>query len=65
MSVSTDLPLGLLILRTVESFKELPRGLLYDKVPASNTAIDEQLRALAEKGAVKIENDMVKIGGIR
>lgn len=56
-----DLPLNLTILKTVESFGEIPRGLLYSKVPASNAVIDEQLSTLEKEGALTLENDRVKI----
>jgi hypothetical protein len=57
-----DLPLNLLILRIVQDFGKIPRGLLYDKVPASNTEIDKQVLELANKGALKIDGDLVIAG---
>jgi hypothetical protein len=57
-----DLPLNLLILRIVQDFGKIPRGLLYDKVPASNTEIDKQVLELVDKGALKIDGDLVIAG---
>jgi len=57
---TTDLPLSLQILRTVQSFGKIPRGLLYQKVPASSSEIDARVSELADKGAVKVEGEFVK-----
>lgn len=54
-----DLPLNLLILRTVQHFRRIPLELLYDKVPASNMEIDKLVVELANKGAVRIDGDLV------
>jgi hypothetical protein len=53
----SELPLNLTILRMVQDYKKIPRGLIYDKVPASNTEIDKQVLELANRGAIKIEGD--------
>jgi len=55
------LPLNLSILRMVEKYGRLPRGLLYENLPASNTEIDRQLSDLANRGAIKVENDHVAV----
>ena len=57
---TTSLPLSLQILRTVQSFGKIPRGLLYEKLPASSSEIDERVSELAAKGAVKVEGEFVK-----
>jgi hypothetical protein len=54
-----DLPLNLTILRTVQNFGKIPRGLLYDKVAASNTEIDHQLSLLESNGAIKVVGDNI------
>jgi hypothetical protein len=54
-----DLPLNLTILRLVQDFGKIPRGLLYDKVPASNTDIDRQVTELANEGAIKVDGDLI------
>jgi hypothetical protein len=54
-----DLPLNLTILRLVQDFRKIPRGLLYEKVPASNTEIDQQVSELASKGAIKVDGDLI------
>lgn len=59
MPSDSSLPLNLLILRTVQGFGRIPRGLLYDKLSASNTEIDSQLAELAAQGAVKIDGEYV------
>jgi hypothetical protein len=41
----------------VQDFKRIPRGLIYDKVAASNTEIDRQVLDLASRGAIKVEGD--------
>jgi hypothetical protein len=55
------LPLNLTILRTVQEYGKIPRGLLYDKVAASNTEIDKQVSALVDKGAIKVEGGHIVI----
>jgi hypothetical protein len=55
----TSLPLNLTILRLVQDFGKIPRGFLYDKVPASNTEIDRQVTELANKGVIKIDGDVI------
>ena len=62
MTPMTDLPLNLTILRMVQDYKRIPRGLLYDKVAASNTEIDKQVQELANKGAIKVEGDHIVVG---
>jgi hypothetical protein len=42
-----DLPLNLTILRLVQDFGKVPRGFLYEKVPASNTEIDQTATSTA------------------
>jgi len=59
-----DLPLNLLILRTVESFGKLPKLLLYQKVPASKQEIDRQVQTLAQAGVLSLEDDQISsVGG--
>lgn len=58
-SSASSLPLNLTILRLVRDFRKIPRGFLYDKVPASNTEIDKQVTELANKGAIKVEGDVI------
>jgi len=55
------LSLNLSILRTVQQYKRIPRGLLYETLPASNTEIDKQVLDLANRGAIKIDGDHVSI----
>lgn len=55
------LPLNLSILRMVEEYKRIPRGLLYEKLPASNTEIDKQLTDLANRGAIKVDDDHIVV----
>ena len=55
----SSLPLNLTILRLVQDFGKIPRGLLYDKGPASNTEIDKQVTELANKGAIKVDGDVI------
>jgi len=54
---STSLPLSLQILRTVQSFGKIPRGLLYDKVSGSSKDIDARLMELAKQGAIKVDKN--------
>ena len=58
-----NLPLNLTILRLVQDFGKIPRGLLYDKVAASNTEIDKQVAELESKQAIKVEGDDLLIAG--
>lgn len=55
-------PLNLTILRLVQDYGKVPRGLIYDKVPASNTEIDQQVLDLTNRGAIKVEGDYVTLG---
>ena len=55
----SDLPLNLTILRLVQDFGKIPRGLLYDKVPASNNEIDKQVTELENKGVIKVDGDLI------
>ena len=55
------LPLNLSILRMVQQYKRIPRGLLYENLPASNTEIDKQVLDLANRGAIRIDDDHVLI----
>lgn len=57
--MDTALPLSLQILRTVQSFGKIPRGLLYDKLSASNAEIDKRVSELAEKGAIRVVGEHV------
>ena len=58
-----DLPLNLTILRLVQDFSgRVPRGLIYDKVAASNTEIDQQVLDLTNRGALKVDGDYIVIG---
>jgi hypothetical protein len=57
MEPSSSLPLSLQILRTVQSFGKIPRGLLYDKVSASSKDIDQRLLELAKQGAIKVDKE--------
>lgn len=59
----TALPLNLTILKLVQDFGKIPRGLLYDKVPASNTEIDKQVAELEKRRAIKVEGDHIMIAG--
>jgi hypothetical protein len=43
----------------VQDYGKIPRGLIYDKVPASNTEIDQQVLDLSNRGALKIDGDYV------
>jgi hypothetical protein len=45
----------------VQDFGKIPRGLLYDKVPASNTEIDKQVAELEKRRAIKVEGDHIVI----
>jgi hypothetical protein len=54
-----DLPLNLTILRLVQDFGKIPRGLLYEKVPASNTEIDKQVTELENKGAIRVDGNVI------
>jgi len=45
----------------VENYKRLPRGLLYENLPASNTEIDRQVEDLANRGAIQIDNDHIAV----
>jgi hypothetical protein len=54
------LPLNLTILRMVQDFGKIPRGLLYEKVTASNDEIDKQVNELVDKGALKISGDHIE-----
>ncbi len=54
-----SLPLNLTILRLVQDFGKIPRGFLYEKVPASNTDIDKQVTELANKGVIKVDGDVI------
>ncbi|MEA2906820.1 MAG: hypothetical protein QOI12_4207 [Alphaproteobacteria bacterium] len=56
-----ELPLNLTILRVVQDFGTIPRGLLYDKVSASNGEIDKQIETLANRGAIKVVGDTIMI----
>jgi hypothetical protein len=58
----SDLPLNLTILRMVQEYGKIPRGLIYDKVAASNTEIDQQVLDLTNRGALKVEGDDIVIG---
>jgi hypothetical protein len=53
------LPLNLTILKVVQDFGRIPRGLLYDKVPASNAEIDKQVAELVQKRALKVEGEHI------
>ena len=55
----TDLPLNLTILRLVQDFGKVPRGFLYNKVPASNNEIDKQVTELENKGVIKVDGDLI------
>ena len=55
-----DLPLNLLILRTIQGFGTLPVPLLYRKLPAaSRSDIDRKLRLLEAEGVISIDGDQV------
>ena len=53
-AMDTTLPLSLQILRTVQSFGTIPRGLLHDKLSASSTEIDQRVTELVKEGVVKV-----------
>ena len=55
------LPLNLTILKVVQDFGKIPRGLLYDKVAASNTEIDKQVAELVKRRAIKVEDDHIMV----
>ena len=57
--MDSALPLTLQILRTVQSFGKIPRGLLYDKLSAPSDEIDKQVSELVQKGAVKVDGELV------
>ena len=59
MEPSSNTTLSLLILRTVQSYRKMPREFLYDKLSASSEEIDRRLLDLADKGAVTLEGDIV------
>jgi hypothetical protein len=58
-----DLPPNLTILRLIQDFRKIPRGLLYEKVPASNTEIDRQVTELENKGVIKVDGDVIILIG--
>jgi hypothetical protein len=45
----------------VQEYKRIPRGLLYEKLTASNTEIDKQLTDLANRGAIQVDDDHIAI----
>lgn len=56
------LPPYLTILKLVQEFGRMPRGLLYDKLPASDPAeIDKVIEELERKRAIKVEGKHVLI----
>ena len=55
--------MNLSILRMVEEYKRIPRGLLYEKLDAPDTEIDKQLTDLQNRGAITVENDHVVVRG--
>jgi len=52
-------PLNLAILQVVEKFGRIPLEFLYSQVPASAEEIEQQVRILADQGAVKLDGDLV------
>jgi|HubBroStandDraft_6_1064221.scaffolds.fasta_scaffold696121_2 hypothetical protein len=55
------LPLNLTILNLVRDYGKIPRGLLHDKVAASNTEIDKQIEELVRKRAIKVEDEHIML----
>ncbi|MFI5020462.1 MAG: hypothetical protein ACHQRJ_02250 [Alphaproteobacteria bacterium] len=54
-----ELPLNLLILRTVQEFGRVPISFLYSRLPASESEIKEQVEILARQGAIELRGDEV------
>ncbi len=61
MESSSRTTLSLSILRTVQSYRQIPREFLYEKLSASKEEIDQRLRDLEKGGAVKFDGDFVTI----
>jgi biotin operon repressor len=59
--MATPLPLSLLILKTVESYKRIPKSLLYSRIAASDADINEHIQKLEQEGALKVDGDEVSI----
>jgi biotin operon repressor len=59
--MATPLPLSLLILKTVESYKRMPKSLLYSRIAASDTEINEHIQKLEQEGALTVDGDDVSI----
>jgi hypothetical protein len=55
MTVST--PLNLQILKMVMQYQRLPLPLLYQRLTASQAEIKQQVDALVQKGALKVEDE--------
>jgi len=53
--------LSLSILRTIQSYRQIPREFLYEKLSASKEEIDRRLGDLEKGGVVKFEGDLVTI----
>ncbi len=58
---SSSNTLSLSILRTVQSYKQIPREFLYEKLSASKEEIDRRLSDLEQGGAVKFDGNFVTI----
>ncbi len=58
---SSSKTLSLSILRTIQSYRQIPREFLYEKLSASKEEIDRRLRDLEKGGAVKFDGDFVTI----
>ena len=58
---SSSNTLSLSILRTIQSYRQIPREFLYEKLSASKEEIDRRLRDLEKGGTVKFDGDFVTI----
>ena len=54
-----QVPMNLLILKTVEEFGRIPLSYLYSRIPASPEEVKKQVIELAQQGAVRFEDDHV------
>jgi DNA-binding Lrp family transcriptional regulator len=59
MAASSNTTLSLSILSTIEKYGKIPREFLYEKLSASRSDIDNRLRELEERGAVKSTDDLL------
>jgi hypothetical protein len=62
-SSSSSLPPNLMILSLVRQYGKIPRGFLYDMVPAaSNNHIDQLIADLERRQAIKVDGDYITLG---